>query len=207
MAAITPLKEQGDAMLWKRWFDRVVTLIGLPAISWLLGGIALAILLFDGRPVLFRQQRLGRGKQPFEIYKFRTMRDGKVTAVGRVLRQTGLDETAQIINILRGEMSVVGPRPLTAADISRLGWDDAWHAGRWEIKPGITGLAQLYGGRGAKISWLMDKVYRQRLSPWLDLGILLLTFAVNILGKTRVRQLLQHASSTRTFRPVSADSQ
>lgn len=185
-------------MQWKRWFDAIVTAIGVPAISWLLGSIALGILLFDGRPVLFRQQRLGKDKKPFQIYKFRTMRDDKITAIGRILRRTGLDETAQIINILRGDMSIVGPRPLTADDVSRLGWDDSWHAGRWDIKPGITGLAQIYGGHSAKLSWLMDRIYRRRLSLWLDIRILLVTIAINILGKSRVRRFLFRSSSSQT---------
>jgi lipopolysaccharide/colanic/teichoic acid biosynthesis glycosyltransferase len=78
--------------------------------------IAFAILLEDGRPVLFGQQRLGRRRRPFTIRKFRSMRDGRVDRVGRGLRATGLDELPQFINILRGELSAV-PRPLTLADV------------------------------------------------------------------------------------------
>ena len=177
-------------MWWKKAFDLTAAVTGLLVLGGLLAAIALLILLLDGRPVLFRQERLGLGKQPFAIYKFRTMRDGNITRSGRWLRQTGLDELAQIFNILRGEMSVVGPRPLTAADVVRLGWDDVAHAARWSLKPGITGLAQLYGGRGARVSWLMDTAYRRRVSLWLDVKIVLLSFAVNVLGKRRVRQFL-----------------
>lgn len=182
-------------MPWKKAFDLAAAVTGLLVLSWLLIGIALLILLLDGRPILFRQERLGLNKQPFSIYKFRTMQDGKITRSGHFLRQTGLDELAQIFNILRGEMSVVGPRPLTAADVVRLGWDDATHASRWQLKPGITGLAQLYGGRGARVSWLMDATYRRRMSFWLDMKIVLLSFAVNLFGKRRVRQLLLSARS------------
>lgn len=177
-------------MPWKKAFDLVAAVAGLLALSWLLAAIALLILLLDGRPILFRQERLGLNKQPFSIYKFRTMQDGKITRCGHFLRQTGLDELAQIFNILRGEMSVVGPRPLTSADVVRLGWDDAAHAMRWQLKPGITGLAQLYGGRGARVSWLMDATYLQRMSPGLEIKIVLLSFAVNLFGKKRVRQVL-----------------
>ena len=87
-----------------------------------MAAIAAAILLLDGRPVLFRQTRLGRGRRPFTILKFRSMRDGEVTALGRVLRSTGLDELPQLVNVLDGELSAVGPRPLTEADVQRLGW-------------------------------------------------------------------------------------
>lgn len=177
-------------MRWKKAFDLIAAIVGLLVLGWLLTAIALLILLLDGRPVLFRQERLGLGKRPFSIYKFRTMRDGNITRSGHILRQTGLDELAQIFNILRGEMSVVGPRPLTAADVLRLGWDDAAHAARWTLKPSITGLAQLYGGQGSRASWLMDTAYRRRMSLWLDVKIVLLSFAVNVFGKRRVRQVL-----------------
>src|SRR5690606_33802503 len=84
--------------------------------------IALAIRFDDGGPVLFIQRRVGEGKRPFRIFKFRTMRDERVTCVGRWLRQTGLDELPQLFNMLRGDMSLIGPRPLTGADVRRLGW-------------------------------------------------------------------------------------
>ncbi len=185
-------------MQWKRWFDAIATLVGLPLTSWLLIAIAFSIRLLDGAPVLFRQKRLGKGKKPFYIYKFRTMKNGQVTAIGRILRSTGLDEIAQIINIVRGEMSVVGPRPLTEADVLRLGWNDSWHIKRWDIQPGITGLAQLYGGHGARVSWLMDEFYRENMSLWMDARILLTTFAVNVFGKARVRRWLFRSSFAQT---------
>jgi lipopolysaccharide/colanic/teichoic acid biosynthesis glycosyltransferase len=177
-------------VLWKKVFDTVVTSIGLLSLCVLLAAIALLILVVDGRPVFFRQERLGLRKRVFLIYKFRTMQAGKVTSLGQVLRSTGIDELAQILNIVRGEMSVVGPRPLTIDDVQRLGWNDRYHSTRWQIKPGITGLAQLYGGRGAKVSWSMDSVYRNKMSLSLDLWIVTLSFAVNLLGKRRVRAML-----------------
>ena len=177
-------------MLWKKCFDALAVALGLVLIGWVLVLIALMIWLMDGRPILFRQQRIGLNKQPFSIYKFRTMHNQVVTRSGKLLRSTGLDELAQILNILQGDMSVVGPRPLTQADINRLGWDDVYHAKRWQIKPGITGLAQLYGGRSAKHSWYMDKVYQQRMSWQLDLWVVAWSFAVNLLGKRRVRKYL-----------------
>ena len=183
-------------MFWKKCFDGLAVAVGLILMGWVLVLIALSIWLIDGRPILFRQQRLGLHKQPFSIYKFRTMQNEVVTKSGQFLRQTSLDELAQILNILQGDMSVVGPRPLIQADVMRLGWDDAYHAKRWAIKPGITGLAQLYGGRSAKVTWQMDSVYRQRMSWWLDTRMVLWSLAVNVLGKRRVREWLMHRPTT-----------
>ena len=177
-------------MSWKTVFDCSAALLGLLILSPVLVFIVLFILCADGRPVLFHQTRLGQGKRLFSVCKFRTMHAGRVTWSGGLLRQTGLDELAQILNILRGEMSVVGPRPLSGDDVRRLGWDDAYHAGRWQLKPGITGLAQLYGGRGARMSWHLDQLYRQRVSLCLDVKIVVLSFLVNILGKRKVRAWL-----------------
>ena|SRR5687767_3104147 len=106
----------------KRLFDLVGACAGLLVFAPALALVSLAVLLDDGRPVLFRQPRLGYRRRRFSILKFRSMRDGRITRVGRVLRATGLDEVPQFINILRGEMSAVGPRPLTDVDVQRLGW-------------------------------------------------------------------------------------
>lgn len=181
--------------MWKKWFDPLAAVIGIMVLSPVLVIIIISILVLEGKPILFKQERIGLNKNPFQIYKFRTMHEGKITRVGNILRKTGLDELAQIFNILRGEMSVVGARPLTLNDIERLKWNDVYHSKRWSIKPGITGVAQLYGGRGAKISWLMDEYYRKNASLLLDIKIILLSFAVNILGKYRVRVWLYHRKS------------
>ena len=105
--------------------------------------IAVCIFLEDRGPILFLQERIGLREIPFLIYKFRTMRDGKVTRVGRILRRTGLDELAQLFNILLGDMNIVGPRPLTKFDIDRLGWNQYKFVKRFSVKPGLTGLAQV----------------------------------------------------------------
>ena len=155
---------------------------------------AWAIRRADGGPVFFRQERLGRGRRPFSILKFRTMRDGgEVTVPGRWLRRTGLDETAQFLNVLRGEMRVVGPRPLTAADVARLGWTGTEFDGRWVAKPGITGLAQVFGGRSARHSRRLDELYARRRSLRLDLFLIAVSFAMNVWGKGRVRAELNFA--------------
>src|SRR5476649_1328362 len=97
----------------RRLFDLLGALGGLVFFAPVLALAATAILADDGRPILFRQPRLGRGRRLFTILKLRSMRDGRVTRVGRLLRATGLDELPQFVNILRGDMSAVGPRPLT----------------------------------------------------------------------------------------------
>jgi lipopolysaccharide/colanic/teichoic acid biosynthesis glycosyltransferase len=159
--------------------------------------IALAILLDDGAPVLFRQQRTGRGRRPFCIYKFRSMRGQRITRVGYWLRRSGLDESAQWFNVLKGDMSWIGPRPLTAADIERLGWSGSEHAPRFSIRPGITGLAQLLGGSGSGWTRGVDRLYRQERGPRLDSWIILWSLAVNALGKSRVRRLLSRPGAAR----------
>ena len=130
----------------KRCFDLAGAAAGLLVFAPVMVLVAVAILLDDGRPVLFRQVRVGYRRRPFQILKFRSMRDGRITRVGRVLRATGLDEIAQFINILRGDMSAVGPRPLTLTDVVRLGWDRPDTDFRWKARPGLTGLAQILGG-------------------------------------------------------------
>lgn len=157
---------------------------------------AAAVAIDDGAPILFRQQRLGRGGVPFEILKLRTMRERRVTRVGRWLRATGLDELPQFWNVVRGDMSVVGPRPLTEDDVARLGLGPE----RFAVKPGITGLAQLYGGRGVRHSRRLDRLQIARKSATLDVQIVLASFVVNVVGKKRTKAWL--ASLRRTVRSV-----
>jgi lipopolysaccharide/colanic/teichoic acid biosynthesis glycosyltransferase len=174
----------------KRRFDVLMCALTMPILLPLFALIAGAILLADGRPVLFLQQRVGRARNTFCIYKFRTMRAQKVTRMGRFLRATGLDETAQWCNVWRGEMSWIGPRPLMPADLERLGWDKAAHDLRFSIAPGMTGLAQLYGGIAANWTRGMDRIYRRKQCLRLDLWIALLSLAITLLGKRRVRRFL-----------------
>ena len=102
------------------------------------------------------------------------------TKTGLLLRKTGLDELPQFINVLKGDMSIVGPRALTSFDIERLGWNDEYHKLRWNIKPGITGLAQIYGGQHRKTSWFWDKYYSRHNNTLIDLGIVAISFLMNI---------------------------
>lgn len=164
--------------------------------------IALAIRLSMGRPMLFRQLRPGLHGVPFEIFKFRTMRppagpideldEARLIPLGRLLRSLSLDELPEIWNVLRGDMSLVGPRPLL---MQYLGLYTAEQARRHEVKPGITGWAQI-NGRNA-LSWQerleMDVWYVDHQSLWLDLKILWLTL------RTIVRREGIHAKGHATM--------
>jgi lipopolysaccharide/colanic/teichoic acid biosynthesis glycosyltransferase len=155
--------------------------------------VMLAVFADDGGPVWFRQQRLGYRRRPFSILKIRTMRDGRTTRVGRLLRATGLDEVPQFMNILSGEMSAVGPRPLTEDDVMRLGWTGAEFDFRWEHKPGLTGIAQIAGASMGDALEL-DRAYTTRWHPLLDCQLIALSFAVNAFGKSRVQRLVRRSA-------------
>jgi lipopolysaccharide/colanic/teichoic acid biosynthesis glycosyltransferase len=174
-----------------RLFDVVGAAAGLAAFAPAMAVIAAAVFIGDGRPVLFRQERVGLRRQPFQILKFRSMRDGRVTRVGRLLRATGLDELPQFVNILRGHMSAVGPRPLTADDVARLGWGGAAFDFRWACRPGLTGLTQLLGARADDDALALDRVHASRWSPSLDCQLIAWSFAVNAFGKARIRRWLR----------------
>lgn len=159
--------------------------------------IALAILLEDGMPILFRQERLGKDGVPFTVWKFRTMwrdadqqqapsrkgpDDARITRVGRWLRRTSLDELPQAWNVLRGEMSLVGPRPLSAAETDALGP----HARRrLAVRPGLTGLWQVSGRSNLPMERMLelDLVYVEKASLLLDLQILVRTLPAVLTGR------------------------
>jgi len=170
----------------KRLFDIMTSGIGLVIISPMLLVISIAIRLFVGTPVLFKQQRPGLGGKPFVMYKFRTMTDqrdargdvlpdgDRLTTLGRFLRKTSLDELPELINVLKGDMSLVGPRPLLMEYLSLYTPEQAR---RHETRPGITGWAQV-NGRNA-ISWeekfRLDVWYVDNRSLMIDLKILWMT--------------------------------
>ena len=185
----------------QRLFDVVGSTLGLIAFGPAMTAIAAAILLDDGGPVLFRQERVGYRRRRFEILKFRTMRDGRITRVGRLLRATGLDEVPQFVNILRGEMSAVGPRPLTPADIDRLKWGTGEFDFRWACRPGLTGLAQLLGAHADDGALGLDRIHADRWSMFLDCRLIAWSFAVNAFGKARVRQWLRASLDRRAMLP------
>jgi lipopolysaccharide/colanic/teichoic acid biosynthesis glycosyltransferase len=173
----------------------LVVVLGLPL--WLL--IAAAIRLDSRGPVFYRDRRVGLGEREFEMFKFRTMRAGaadeqlqleaaneasgalfkiradpRVTRVGALLRRLSLDEVPQVLNVLRGKMSLVGPRPLPLRDYRRL---EAWHRKRYLVLPGITGLWQISGRSELTFDDLvrLDFYYLENWSIWLDVTILLKT--------------------------------
>ncbi|RMD61004.1 sugar transferase [Candidatus Parcubacteria bacterium] len=191
-------------LLTKRIFDLAVVLITLPFWGLLFLIIAAVIKVTSpGGPVLFTQYRTGKGGRRFKMYKFRTMvpnaeelkakyahlnelqwpdfkitNDPRVTPIGRFLRKTSLDELPQLINVLRGEMSLVGPRPTSfGAETYKL-----WHTERLDVIPGITGLWQIAGRGQVEFDerLRLDIAYIERASLWLDIVILLRTIAAVI---------------------------
>jgi len=181
---------------FKRAFDVAGACAGLLLFAPVMALVITAVFIDDGRPLFFRQQRLGYRRRPFSILKIRTMRDGRITRVGKVLRATGLDEIPQFINILSGEMSAVGPRPLTESDVRRLGWTGADLDFRWEKKPGLTGLAQIVGATSTHDALELDRIYTARWNPLLDCQLIALSFAVNVFGKSRVQRRLRRGNLT-----------
>lgn len=172
----------------KRVCDFATVIVTAPIWVPLLLIASFAVKIKLGSPILFRQQRAGKGGKVFTILKLRTMVDGdgedeeRITPLGRFLRKTSLDELPQMINVLRGEMSIVGPRPLLEEYLPHYSKEQFR---RHEVKPGITGWAQI-NGRNA-ITWeerfKLDIWYVDHASLWLDLKIVLKTFASVINGK------------------------
>jgi sugar transferase EpsL len=170
----------------KRLFDLLMAATLLLVLSPLLLAIAVAVRLQMGAPILFRQQRPGLHGVSFELLKFRTMSDAvgadgrprsdeeRVSALGRVLRRYSLDELPELVNVLRGEMSLVGPRPLLVQYLARY---SASQRRRHDVRPGLTGWAQV-NGRNA-VSWdeklRLDVWYVDHQSVWLDMKILAMT--------------------------------
>jgi exopolysaccharide biosynthesis polyprenyl glycosylphosphotransferase len=190
---------QGIDYALKRTFDLVISTLGLCLISPILLLIAGAVKLSSSGPVIYRSVRPGMAGKPFYCFKFRTMRehaeqiqadleplneqtgalfkirqDPRLTRVGRFLRRFSLDELPQLVNVVRGEMSLVGPRPLPMRDFNRL---EEWHKKRYLVLPGITGLWQVSGRSDLDFDDLvrLDFLYLERWSIMLDLSILLKT--------------------------------
>jgi lipopolysaccharide/colanic/teichoic acid biosynthesis glycosyltransferase len=173
--------------LCKRALDLAGAGLGLVVASPLLAAAALLVRLLDGGPVLFRQERLGRHRIPFTVLKLRTMARGRVTGLGSVMRELGIDELPQLVNVLRGQMSLVGPRPLTAADVTRLGWEGPRFNPRWAVRPGLTGAAQIAPCRRChpRTTWRLDRAYARAAGAGIDLRILAGSILIPVLGKAR----------------------
>ncbi|MHB9833905.1 undecaprenyl-phosphate glucose phosphotransferase [Paraburkholderia terrae] len=197
--------ERGWSTVAKEIFDRIFALCALSCLSPLFLAIACAVRLSSPGPVLFRQYRKGMNGHVFSIYKFRTMYQGsnipgtvvqaqkgdaRVTRVGRFLRSTSLDELPQFLNVLSGDMSVVGPRPHAVEHDEYYKDLVQDYMFRYRIKPGITGLAQINGFRGetAQLEKMegrvkLDAYYIQNRSFWLDIKIIVLTMIKGFSGK------------------------
>jgi putative colanic acid biosynthesis UDP-glucose lipid carrier transferase len=200
----TPVRDKRRAPGLKRIFDFSMALILVVPVSAVLLPAALVVKLTSQGPVFFRQHRYGRGKRPFEILKLRTMTvlengddyrqvvkgDVRITRVGRFLRTTSLDELPQIFNVLRGDMSLVGPRPHAIKhddDFRKLVPD---YDKRFRVRPGVTGLAQIRGQRGPTETVEVmtkriesDLEYVAQVSVWKDIEILVKTVWVVLRGK------------------------
>ncbi len=194
-------------LLLKRIMDIVLSLLGLILLSPLLLIVALAVKFTSPGPVLFAQERVGMNKRLFKLYKFRSMyvdaekrrrelehlnemdgpvfkikNDPRVTPIGRYIRKTSIDELPQLLNVLRGHMSLVGPRPPLLAEVNRYDW---LYRRRLSIKPGITCLWQISGRNEITFKqWMeMDKAYIDNWSLWLDITILAKTVPAVLFSK------------------------
>jgi sugar transferase EpsL len=170
----------------KRGMDVLGATAGLALLSPILLVVSMAVAIAQGRPILFRQTRPGRGGKPFNIYKFRTMRPPRpgeiahrtdpqrVTRLGRFLRETSLDELPELWNVLRGDMSLVGPRPLLMDYLDKYTRDEAR---RHDMLPGITGWAAVNGRHKIRFRdrLALDTWYVDHWSLWLDLKIMAMT--------------------------------
>jgi lipopolysaccharide/colanic/teichoic acid biosynthesis glycosyltransferase len=208
--AAAPSRRRDLGRTAKRTADLIGAGVGLVVLSPVLAGTAVLIAVTDGRPVLFIQERAGLNGQPFRIYKFRTMErdadahrddlrsqnevaggaafkmtnDPRITRLGRILRRSSIDELPQLLNVLRGEMSLVGPRPHPFDDVAGY---EPWHLRRFAMKPGITGLWQVEGRRDADFDrWVeLDLEYIRQWSLPLDLKILARTIPAVLRGSGR----------------------
>ena len=192
------MQQRGWRLAIKKVFDRTASAIGLVAASPVLAVTAIAIRTTMGSPVLFRQQRPGLHGEPFVVVKFRTMLhakdaqgqllpdDQRLTRLGKVLRSSSLDELPQLWNVLRGELSLVGPRPLLGEYLERY---TAEQARRHAVLPGITGWGQVTVRNAApwpqKLAY--DVWYVDHWSLWLDAKILVMTLA-RVFGRSGISQ-------------------
>ena len=203
-AGARPLSKFSQAL--KRSFDIGISAVALVIVAPFLAAIALLIKLDSNGPAFFRQRRIGRHGASFEMVKFRTMvadaeqrkhtlhhlnqRDGlfkiaedpRVTRMGRWLRRTAVDELPQLLNVLRGQMSLVGPRPLVAEEDKRI---EGWRRRRLQLTPGMTGNWQILGSTHVSLDELVeiDYLYVTNWSLWLDLKILLRTISFVVNGR------------------------
>lgn len=200
--------ERRSFFLAKRLVDIAVAAVGLVLTAPLVGVAALGVWYSMGRPVIFHQVRPGRGLESFTLYKLKTLRDGhrpdgtilpdpaRRTRFGAFLRRTRLDELPQLWNVLVGDMSLIGPRPLLPRDLPELG--EAARE-RFSVRPGITGWAQVNGGHmlSPDEKLALDLYYIRRYTPWLDLVIVVRTLEMMIWGERIDRRAIARAEFER----------
>ncbi|WNG39980.1 sugar transferase [Archangium violaceum] len=206
-------RQIGTGLFLKQCIDRLAAAVGLVCLAPVMAATALAIRTTMGGPVLFRQVRPGRGGKTFQLVKFRTMLDAKdaddnplpdeqrLTPVGRFLRSASLDELPQLWNVLRGDMSLVGPRPLLVEYLPRYSSEQAR---RHDVLPGITGWAQVNGRNalGWEERFQLDVWYVDNWSLALDAKILALT-----LLRVVQRQGISHAGDATMFKFLGNETQ
>ena len=200
--SVSPLDRPGFALL-KRSFDVVASAAGLVVLSPLLGVLALGVRVSSPGPALFRQVRVGKDGRPFTMFKFRSMylnseqdtswsgaHDARRTPFGRLIRKLSLDELPQLANVVRGEMSLVGPRPELPHFVAEFSERVPGYALKHRVRPGMTGWAQVNGYRGdTSIEQRVahDLWYIGHWSPWLDARILLRTFFGGMVNRESLR--------------------
>lgn len=197
--------------LLKRFFDVVLSLVAIIVFSWLLIIIAIAIVVEDRENVLFKQKRIGKDKKEFYIYKFRTMKvstpkdvpthlldnpESYITKIGGFLRKTSLDELPQLFNILKGDMSIVGPRPALWNQFDLIALRD--ENGSNSVRPGLTGWAQVNGRDELPIEVKagFDGEYIKKMSIVFDIKIILMT-VVSVFTSKGVREGRNESSNNR----------
>jgi lipopolysaccharide/colanic/teichoic acid biosynthesis glycosyltransferase len=202
---------EGRPQLAKRTLDVTLSGVGLLASMPLWALVALLVKLEDGGPVFYDQERSGLNGMPFRVRKFRSMvqdaearvgavqateHDPRVTRVGRLLRATAMDELPQLWNIFRGDMSFTGPRALRPGEIETLGSgrmelleDVPGFAERASVRPGLTGIAQIFAPRDIprRLKFRYDLLYVRRQSFWLDVRLIVLSFWITFRGTWEVR--------------------
>lgn len=196
----------------KRAFDAALAGAGLLLSAPVWAIAAVLIKIEDGGPVFFRQERVGQNGVTFSVLKFRSMvvdaerrhgplqasaGDARVTRVGRLMRRTAMDELPQLVNILKGDMSFVGPRALRPGEIETVGpgqvvqmEEIAGYAERTAVQPGLTGIAQIFAARDVtrRHKFRYDRIYVSRRSFWLDIRLIMLSFWISLRGTWEHRQ-------------------
>ena len=192
--------------VFKRFMDIVLSIIGLIILSPILLIVSIAIKIDSKGPVIFKQERIGKDGKVFKIYKFRSMvvgaekmgtgvyskkGDSRVTRVGKFIRMTSVDELPQLVNILKGEMSFIGPRPVLTYHPWKYEEYTPEQLKRFEVRPGVTGLAQIHGRK--QVEWekriKYDVEYVEKLSLWLDIKIFFITIYKVLLMKDNVNTI------------------